>query len=284
MIEEAEARRLIARFDDVERRYVQRYGPSSQARVFVLMEELVTIRFALLDATGPAAELLRRQRREVARGIQRLYDLSPFPEGPPPPVRILGGDPPVIEFDRAVFETKYASAAKSMRSEVVFLEDWKPEPQDRPVAYMYVVDDESRIRIWTRPFRMADLILGRNRATVAGVPVAHPMLVPERLRVRAAGEITPVFSDRVTGAVVNLKSGHFRPAPPAAAAVRDACAAAIGMDPAECDVLTVPPVPTTPPVPDHRPETAPPGSSRRPETAPAPPPPTPTSPTTGAPA
>lgn len=246
MLLENDVRQLIARFDGLEQDYAVRYGPISQARVFVLMEELVTLRFAILETRGTGAELLRGQRREVAARIQYLYDMSPFPEGPPPPVRVLDGRPPVIEFDRSVYAQKYASAAESIRQDIVLLDDWKPETQERPVAYMYVVDDKGRLRVWTRPFRMADLILGRNRATVSGIPVAHPMLVPERLRVRAAGEITPIISDGIAGVVANLKSGHFRPEPAAAVAVRDACAAALGLDPSDCDVLTVPPVPVQP--------------------------------------
>jgi hypothetical protein len=246
MLVEDDVRRLIGRFDGLEQDYTAKYGLTSQARVFVLMEELVTLRFAALEARGAAAGLLGGQRREVAARIQHLYDMSPFPEGPPPPVRVLDGRPPVIEFDRAVYTAKYAAAAESICEDIVFLEEWEPEQQQRPVAYMYVVDDEGRLRVWTRPFRMADLILGRNRATVSGVPVAHPMLVPERLRVCAAGEITPIVASGISGVVANLKSGHFRPAPEAASAVRDACATALGIDPAECDVLTVPPVPPRP--------------------------------------
>lgn len=243
MIAEGEARQLISRFDDLERQYAERYGPTSQARVFVLMEALVSIRFGLIEATPAGAGLLLDRRREIVAQVQHLYDMSPFPEGPPPPTRVLVGVPPVIEFDRSVFDVKYASAANSMQQDIAFLEEWKPEPQVRPVAYMYVVDDAGRLRVWTRPFRMSDLILGRNRATISGVPVAHPMLVPERLRVRAAGEITPIFSGGITGVVANLKSGHFRPAPAAASAVRAACAEAIGIEAGECDVLTVPAVP-----------------------------------------
>ncbi|THA48378.1 hypothetical protein [Streptomyces sp. A1136] len=251
MILEDDVPQLIARFDGLERDYTARYGPTSQARVFVLMEQLVTLRFAALEASPGGAGLLQDQRRDVVARIQGLYDRSPFPEGPPPPVRILDGHPPIIEFDRAAYTEKYASAAESIRQDIAFLEEWEPEPQTRPTAYMYVVDDTGRLRVWTRAFRMADLILGRNRATVSGVPVAHPMLVPERLRVRAAGEITPIISGGITGVVANLKSGHFRPAPAAAAAVRDACARALGLDPSACDVLTVPAVPValTPPMP-----------------------------------
>ncbi|MFJ8982608.1 hypothetical protein [Streptomyces sp. NPDC102282] len=240
MLTEPDAKNLIERFSRLELRYAEQYGPYSQARVFFLVEELVTLRFALLEASGAGMELLRQQRHEVLTRVQHLYDTASLPELAPPPVRVFGSNPKIIEFDRALYTARYASAAEAMRDEVVYMEQWEPELQSRPHAYMYVVDDQGRMRIWTRPFRMGDLVLGRNRAKISGVPVAHPMLVPERLQVIAAGEITPVISGGITSVVANLKSGHFRPPPSAAAAVRSACAKAIGLDPADCDVLTMP--------------------------------------------
>ncbi|MFE2413453.1 hypothetical protein ACFXDE_34470 [Kitasatospora sp. NPDC059408] len=243
MISEHDARQLADRFDELEGSYARKYGLGSQARAFFLMEELVTMRFALLEAHPDAAPVLERQRRSTALKLQSLYDASPFPDGPAPPVRRPPGDAGVIEFDREVFAEKYAAAAELIQCDVVVLENWKPESQSRPTAYMYVVDEDFKMRVWVRQFRMSDLVLGRNRATVSGVPVAHPMLVPERLRVRAAGEITPIFGDQITGVVANLKSGHFRPSPEAALSVRRACAESLGLAAESCDVLTVPDVP-----------------------------------------
>ncbi|MEU6918654.1 hypothetical protein [Streptomyces olindensis] len=244
MISEADARRLLQRFDELEIRYTERYGPLSQARTFLLVEELVTIRHGILESAAEATGILTGRRDELVLRIQELYDASPFPAGPPPPVRRLPGSSALIEFDRAYFAERYAAASRSVRQETVRLQDWRPSPQTRPSAYMYVVDDRGDFLVWTRPFRMSDLVLGRNRATVDGVPVAHPMLVPERLRVQAAGEVTPVLSDKLQGLVTNLKSGHFRPPPATAAAVRRAFSRSLGLDEHECDVLTVPEAPS----------------------------------------
>jgi len=234
----------LARFSAIEENLTARYGENSQARAFFLYEQLVTVRLALSDAAdGHTSGLLSRRREWLRQEIQAMYDRAPFPGEQSTPVLHPVDAPGVIEYDREAFERRYAEAAELIRPQVVSLEDWRPRIELRPTGYMYVVDDTGRLLVWDRPFTMAQMLVGRDRVTVGRWTVGHPMLVPERRRVLAAGEIVPVGSDdgTVRGVVANLKSGHFRPPPQAAHAVIAACHRQAGVRADDCDIFTIPP-------------------------------------------
>jgi hypothetical protein len=227
---------LLARFAEVGRRVRDTYGPRSQARVFVLYEELISLR-AVLAAQRHDARVAARV--EVLRAqIGEEYLLSGG-AAPPPRREILSVDPPLLEFDRALFERRYRGVCAQVCAQTVCLPGLAdPLPRLRSgVPHMFVIDDRDRLLVWTRPFTMADLVFGRNRATVDGVPVAHPMLVPERLRARAAGEIVLIGVDRVAAVVANTKSGHFQPPRESVAVVRDTCLRVFGLTDADVDVF-----------------------------------------------
>jgi hypothetical protein len=105
--------------------------------------------------------------------------------------------------------------------------------------YMWVIDDRNRMLIWARPFSFEELVFGRNRATVAGIPVAHPMLVPDRLQASAAGEIVFIGRDRVSAVIVNNKSGHFRLPPSCASIIRAKCVTVLGLDDTAIDIFVM---------------------------------------------
>ena len=211
---------LLARFSDVGRQVRETYGPRSQARVFVLYEELISLRTVL--AAERAEPRIAERVSELRAEIGAAY-LASGGAAPPPRRRIVAVDPPLLEFDREIFEERYRSVCGEVLAQTVEVCDpVRPLGRLRPAeSYMFVIDDLGRLLVWTRPFALADLVFGRNRATVDGVPVAHPMLVPDRLRARAAGEIVLIGSDRVASVVANTKSGHFQPPRESVPVVRD---------------------------------------------------------------
>ncbi|MFC3448131.1 hypothetical protein [Amycolatopsis speibonae] len=227
---------LLRRFAEVGARASDSYGPRSQARVFVLYEELIALRTVL--TADPGEERVARRVRELRELIGQAY-LASAGGAPPPRRTVLELDPPLLEFDRALFEERYRPVAGAVLADTIELRD-PVEPLRRltsGVSYMFVVDDEDRLLVWTRPFELADLIFGRNRATVDGVPVAHPMLVPDRLLARAAGEIVLIGGDRVSMVVANTKSGHFQPPLQSVAVVRETFRRVFGLTDADADVF-----------------------------------------------
>jgi hypothetical protein len=237
---------LIGRFAEVDRHVRDTYGPQSQARVFVLYEELISLRTVL---TAQPRDQRVAERVQVLRDqICQLY-LSSGEAAPPPRRAILAVDPPLLEFDREIFERRYRAACDEVLAQTVELRD-PVFPLSRlrsGTSYMFVIDDRDRMLVWTRPFVLADLIFGRNRATVGTVAVAHPMLVPERLRARAAGEIVLIGTDRVAMVVANTKSGHFQPPLESVVVVRDNCRRIFGLTDDDVDVFHLfPPAGTQP--------------------------------------
>ena len=84
-----------------------------------------------------------------------------------------------------------------------------------------------------------ELVFGRNRATVAGIPVAHPMLVPDSLRATAAGEIVFIGAPRVAAVIMNNKSGHFRLPPSCRTVIRRKCRSVLGLPDGAIDIFLV---------------------------------------------
>ncbi|MDX3387819.1 hypothetical protein PV682_41215 [Streptomyces niveiscabiei] len=254
-----QAEAQLDRLDGIEEDLTARFGERSQARVFFLYEQLATVRTALLGKTEAAAhEILAERRGILCAKIQSLYDQDPFPAEMSTPVHRPPSAPGVIEYDGAVFERRYAEAAELIRHQVVPLDRWRPAVGNRPVGYMYVVDDTGALLVWDHPFTMAQMLVGRDKVVVGRWTVGHPMLVPDRRRVLAAGEIVPILGTEtgagLGGIVANLKSGHFRPPPEAAQAVVAACREQSGLPAHACDVFTIPPAPTSPRPPLRAPE------------------------------
>lgn len=214
-----------------------KYGPSSQAVVFLKYEELIRLRHVEL-ITGPTSVLRDRLDRAVD-DIRTAYSRQ-LTVRHDHPTRVVGTDPPVIEFDRAVFQDRYAVAARTAVNQI-----WQVRSAELPdgfaigAPHMFVIDDRGQLLIWRRQFSFRELIFGRAKSQIDGVPVAHPMLVPDRLRVRTAGEIVLIGTSRVHAVVANTKSGHFRPAPSTGAAVWQACADLFALPADRIDVFTV---------------------------------------------
>lgn len=225
------------RYDDLVDLAVTRYGPRSQALAFLLYEELIALR--TLHARPNAGMAVAARIAALRRQIQSRYDSAPFPPLASTPVRRLGGEPPLLEFDREIFEARYARVASAVRVELVQVDGPEPRGLRSGTPYMFVVDDHHRMIVWNRAFRFADLVFGRNRARIDDVPVAHPLLVPDRLRAYSAGEIVFIGDDRVEAVVCNTKSGHFRPPPSSGEAVRAICRDVLGLDGSRIDVFTV---------------------------------------------
>lgn len=213
-----------------------KYGPASQAVVFLKYEELIRLWHADMAAPAPVPrDRLTATADEIRTAYARRLTVRDQH-----PTRIVGTDPLVIEFDRTVFEERYAPAVRTAVAQT-----WHVTSADLPAGYaagaphMFVVDDEGRLLVWRRRFSFRELIFGRAKSRVDGIPVAHPMLVPDRLRVRAAGEIVLVGTSRVHAVVANTKSGHFRPPPSTGNVVRELCQRLFALPPDRVDVFTI---------------------------------------------
>jgi hypothetical protein len=225
------------RLREVTRQAAVTYGPSSQAVVFLNYEEL--IRLWHHEMLTGAHTLLRRRRARLVSAIQAAYKRQ-LTDREAHPTRIVRFDPLVVEFDPRTFQDRYASAAPKAVQHT-----WRVQPGPVPEGFalgaphMFVIDDTGELLIWRRQFSFRELIFGRAKSEIAGVPVAHPMLVPERLRVRAAGEIVLIGDSTVYAIVANTKSGHFRPPPSTGEVVREACEELFRLPRERVDVFTI---------------------------------------------
>jgi hypothetical protein len=229
---------MIERYENLARTVAFRYGEQSQGIVFVLYDELIALRTVL--AERPDALPVRAWARSVAdRLASRYRDDFVAPPNADLPCAVVDTDPLVVEFSRAAFEERYRRAVPAVAPDIYEITGPTiPEiTSGRP--YMFVIDDAGRFLVWRRPFSFDELVFGRNRATVAGIPVAHPMLVPERLRATAAGEIVFVGAPRVAAVIVNTKSGHFRFPPASAPVIYDKCRSVLGLADQAIDVFLV---------------------------------------------
>lgn len=216
---------------------VRKYGPLSQAVVFLKYEELIRLWHAHLTI-GPTHDLCERLAR-TAEDIRIAYARQ-LTVRHDHPTRLVQSDPLIIEFDRGVFQDRYGVAAATAVKQT-----WHVRSAEIPADFvtgaphMFVIDDEGRLLIWRRRFNLRELIFGRAKSHVDGVPVAHPMLVPDRLRVRAAGEIVLIGAPQVHAVVANTKSGHFRPPPSTGVVVREVCAELFDVPTHRVDVFTL---------------------------------------------
>lgn len=229
---------VFQRYEDLAAMLAFRYGSRAQGIIFVLYDQLIALR--RLEAQHPGSIVLRAWISHIAARLKQRYE----DEFPAPavdhPTAVVGTDPVVVQYSRAVFEDKYRSVADVVRRETVELTG-PVLPQSimdgRP--YMYVIDEDGRFLVWTRSFSFEELVFGRNKATVDGVPVGHPMLVPERLRASAAGEIVFIGRPRVHAVVMNNKSGHFRFPPSCRDVIVERCRDIFGLRDDAIDVFVV---------------------------------------------
>lgn len=230
-------RELTAEYDTLARLTAERYGPRSQALVFVLTEELIRLRTVL--ARDPGAMVIAARVDRLREAIQDLYRVSEFPALTSPSSRVVSESPLVIEFDRDRFEERYAAAVPVVSPRLVEVSGPLLGPLRAGVPYMFVIDDRGTLVVWNRAFRLRDLVFGRATAMAAGVRVAHPLLVPQRLMAQAAGEIVFVGEPRVCAVVANTKSGHFRPPPATRDTIRRVCSTVLELDRRDVDVFTL---------------------------------------------
>ncbi|WP_329566406.1 hypothetical protein [Kitasatospora sp. NBC_01266] len=233
---------LITRYAEIREATAARYGPTSQAVVFLLYEELVSLRAVLAqDRDCPVAA---RRVRELAADIQSRFDDSGLRDTARPHHVLLCADPPLIAYDRDVFDRQYLAAlratgrsARTIRSAAEAFAELSTA-----VSYIYAIDDLGSLRVWPEPFTLAELVFGRALdRPVPGPRIVHPMLVPERLRVRAAGEMVLLGTPGSPVVVGNLKSGHFRPPPQSGAVFRSVIREVFAItDDADIDVFTMP--------------------------------------------
>jgi hypothetical protein len=211
-----------------------KYGPRSQAVVFLKYEELIRLWFA--DATAAPAP---QDRLAAAAEIRAAYARQPVVRRQHP-TRVVGADPLVIEFDQATFDERYASTARTAIGQICHVTSADlPDGIATGAPHMFVVDDEGRLLVWRRRISSRELILGRAKSRIDDVAAVHPMLVPDRLRVRAAGEIVLIGTSRVHAIVANTKSGHYRPPPSTGEVVRKTCARLLAVPTDRIDVFTV---------------------------------------------
>ncbi|MFG2915834.1 hypothetical protein ACGF0D_23490 [Kitasatospora sp. NPDC048298] len=239
---------VVERFARVRAAAAARYGPDSQAVTFLLYEELISMRTLL--AGDPGCAPARDRIDELVPDIQSRYDTAGAVEPAQVYHRTVSVDPTVIEFDRGFFELRYRRALRDLGRRAVRIRD-----RDQALAlltagacYLYAVDDEGDLWVWPQPHRLADVMFGWAPGRPAEGPrVVHPMLVPDRLRVRAAGELVVVGSPERVFVTANLKSGHFRPPRACAAEIRRAATSALELtSPVDVDVFTMPQPTVTP--------------------------------------
>ncbi|GGQ68000.1 hypothetical protein [Couchioplanes azureus] len=242
---------LVERFARVRHAAAARYGPGSQAVSFLLYEELISVRTLL--AADRSSTSLRSRAEHLVPAIQRWFDSGGVQTPAQAFHRTVAARPTVIEFDRACFEHRYRGPLDDLGPRAVHLHgrEHALAVLDIGASYLYAVDDAGALRVWPQSFRLADLVFGWAPGRQDHRRVVHPMLVPERLRVRAAGELVVAGSPTCVSVVANLKSGHFRPPPDCAAEVRRAVVSALELpEPADVDVFTMPQPATADPIPE----------------------------------
>ncbi|GGK72543.1 hypothetical protein [Mangrovihabitans endophyticus] len=227
---------LIAHYDAVADAAALRYGPDSQGLSFVLYGQLCAMRTALLQ--DPDSVVLAARIAAVREEIQRTYRLTTAPRHDSAPVRTIAAAPKLYEYDRATFDRRYASVVEAVQPEIVTVDGPDIAPLRAGEPHIFAIDDVGGLRVWNRSQSLADLIFGRNRVMIGGVPVVHPVLVPDRLQVAAAGEIIFLGGPKVRAVVANTKSGHFRPDPDSADVIRQTCRALFGLNDRDIDVFT----------------------------------------------
>ncbi|MEV0990640.1 hypothetical protein [Streptomyces sp. NPDC049949] len=231
---------LLARYAEVRSEVSAQYGPDSQAVVFILYEELLSLRTVL--AQDRSNRHIAERVRDVSVEIQRRYDIGGMVDKGRHH-RLISDRPVLIEYDRAVFDRMYGNLRRACAVRPVHVTGAAVafEALQAGPTHIYVVDDSYRLLVWPEPFTLAEMVFGRTPdRRVDGTRVVHPMLVPERLRVRAAGELSIVGGPDDCMVIANMKSGHFRPPPSCADVLRDVLRGVFPLTDEDIDVFTVP--------------------------------------------
>jgi len=233
---------VLARFAQVREAVAVKYGSDSQAVTFLHYEELISIRTMLtFDRTST---VMRDRAQELVAIIQGRFHAGGAREPIQSFYRTVATDPLVIEYDRARFERQYRRPLKFRGRSAVRLHDRSQAMSllEPGASYLYVVDDEGSLLVWPEACRLADLMFGWAPGRPADPNrVVHPMLVPDRLRARAAGEMVVVGTAASLGVIANLRSGHFRPPAQCAVELRRAANSAFEFDDsADMDVFIMP--------------------------------------------
>ncbi len=231
---------LLARYAEIRAEAAEQYGSDSQAVVFLLYEELLSLRAVLVQ--DRSAETLRRRVRELVPGIQQRYETSGMVDSGRDHW-MLSERPVLIEYDRAVFERRYRAALDTCGVSALHVVTAAGAfTHLRPgCTHIYVVDEEYRLLVWPEPFSLAEMVFGRAPdQRLQGTRVVHPMLVPDRLRVRAAGELVVLGGPDDCMVVANMKSGHFRPPPACADVLREVLLDVFAVSDEDIDIFTVP--------------------------------------------
>ncbi|MFF5052232.1 hypothetical protein ACFY1S_03475 [Micromonospora sp. NPDC000663] len=213
---------VFQRYEDLAQMLAFRYGSGSQGIIFVLYDQLIALRRLL--AQQPGSIVLRAWVAHLADRLRQRYE-DEFPAAAMGhPTAVVRTDPVVVQYSRAAFEDKYRLVMDIVQPETIELTGpVLPAPVREGRPYMYVIDEDGRFLLWTRSFSFEELVFGRNKATVNDVPVGHPMLVPDRLRASAAGEVVFIGVPQVRAVVINNKSGHFRFPPSSREVIVDCC-------------------------------------------------------------
>jgi hypothetical protein len=215
------------------------HGTRSTAAMVARYEYLLTLTDLLVHEPDPG-DVLAAERERLGAVIQDHFDRGmTSPGGGWPPSRLVETSPTLIEFDRAYYEEHYGRFTRMVASRTVSVDAATAPSIPRLETLLFVVDADYRLLVYLRPLSMEDMVLGRNPALRGGVLVRHPMLVPERLTARAAGELVLVGRDRVRAILANNRSGNFRPPPGSAAVLRRAALQLFGLPPDAVTVFTV---------------------------------------------
>jgi hypothetical protein len=230
---------VVAAFADYVREIETAYGPRSNAAMIVRYEYLLTLTDLVAHEPDPGGVLAGECER--LRGIiQTYFDRGMSAPGREwPPSRLVETSPPLIEFDRAYYEQHYERFTRRVASRTVLVDASTAPSIPRLETLLFVVDADYRLVVYLRPLSMEDMVVGRNPALRGGVLVRHPMLVPEHLTVRAAGELVLLGRDRVRAIVANNRSGNYRPPRASADTLREAARRLFGLPPEAVTVFTV---------------------------------------------
>jgi hypothetical protein len=215
------------------------HGAGSTAAMVARYEYLLTLTDLVAHEPDPG-DTLSDECVRLRVVIQDHFDRGmSAPGGGWPPSRLVATSQTLIEFDRAYYEQHYGRFTRRVASRTVSVDATTAPSVPRLQTLLFVVDADYRLLVYLRPLTMEDMVLGRNPALRGGVLVRHPMLVPERLTARAAGELVLLGRDRVRAIVANNRSGNFRPPPGSAAVLRRAAHQLFGLPPDAVTVFTV---------------------------------------------
>lgn len=205
-------------FDGLEKQVSERFGAESQAVFVVRYEAFVhRIRDTVENCSAADEAALAVAWEDLQRRFQNSISVPEIQAA-----RSRGKDDPnLLEYSRSEFEARYANRKPPTLLTLAEASPMKRLPGINLMHnYLYVLDDRRHLRLNNRPLTVRDRLTARALGQDLDMPV-HPQLVPERLSVYAAGEMTFVGHSALSAVVANLKSGHYRPTASAAPLLRE---------------------------------------------------------------